>query len=269
MTVTFSARSHTGRSRQNNEDNLFADGTIIPREFVGRPFQLDASCQAPLLLAVCDGMGGEDCGELASEIAVTTLQEHQGSIRAASKKEIGIAVQEYINAADRSIKSYGRRSGTTLALAVINEDGISCFNVGDSRVYVFKDSVLSQVTHDHTQGAELALSGRISPEQARCSTNGNKLTRCLGIGNCCSLESYPAIRKGCRILLCSDGLSDMVSDAEIERILSGSEHISQAAEALLQAALSHGGMDNITLIAAEFYPNTFIEGIIKKITKRG
>lgn len=267
MNMMFSVRSHKGNMRGNNEDNLFAAGITLPPEFCDRPFSIDASVTAPVILAVCDGIGGEELGELASRIAVIKLSELQRTIGYASPKEINGAVQAYIEAANYEISSYGVRSGTTIALAAVTEKGVHCFNVGDSRIYCLQSGMFTQVTNDHTQGAEIARSGIISMEQARQSKSGNKLTRCIGFGNCFNMDSYPAIKGKCRLLLCSDGLTDMVSDLEIKNILVAAEKPSDAAEQLLELALSHGGKDNVTIITVDIPRVSFWESIIKKFRR--
>ncbi len=267
MNVIFSVRSHKGNTRGNNEDNLFAAGIMLLPEFCDRPFSVDASVPAPVVLAVCDGMGGEKRGELASRIAVIKLTELQKTIIDTSPKEMNRVVQAYIEAANYEISAYGVRSGTTIALAVITEKGVYCFNVGDTRIYCLQSGMFTQVTNDHTQGAEIARSGIIPMEQARQSKSGNKLTRCIGFGNCYNMDSYPAIKGKCRLLLCSDGLTDMVSDLEIKKILSDTDGTSDAAEQLLQLALNNGGKDNVTVIAADISHNSFSDRIIKNFRR--
>lgn len=259
MKVMFSVRSHKGCKRRGNEDNLFAGGMILTPEFYNRAFSLDAIADLPMILAVCDGMGGEERGELASGIAVKKLAELQDAIKNAPPKDMRKAVQEYIESANNEIGSFGIRSGTTIALAVITEKGVHCFNVGDTRIYSLRSDSFSQVTNDHTQGAELARSGIIPMDSARRSKNGNKLTRCIGFGNRFAVDSYPVIKGKCRLLICSDGLTDTVPDYEIMRILSAVKDISEASEQLLQLALNNGGKDNITVIAADVPGNSFSE----------
>lgn len=267
MNVIFSVRSHKGNVRSNNEDNLYAAGIMLPSEFCDRPFSADASVSAPIILAVCDGMGGEERGELASRIAVKNLTELQRTIGNIMPKEMDKVVQAYIEMANYEISTYGVRSGTTIALSVINDKGVYCFNVGDTRIYCLQSDMFTQVTNDHTQGAEIARSGIISMEQARQSKSGNKLTRCIGFGNCYNIDSYPAIKGKCRLLLCSDGLTDMVSDLEIKNILVAAEKPSDAAEQLLKLALSHGGKDNVTIITADIPRISSWEPIIKKFRR--
>ncbi len=254
MKVMYSVRSHKGNVREKNEDNFLADGITLSAEYANKPFSIDASAFSPIVLAVCDGMGGEESGEFASSTAVKQLSE----AKLQSQKELNSAVRNCIEAANDEICSSDKRSGTTLALAVISEKGTSCFNVGDSRIYLLKKGSFRRVTNDHTKGAEKVKNGVIPAEKERQSEDGNKLTRCIGIGNYRSAENYPVIRGKFRLLICSDGLTDMVTDAEIKNIASENAKIADVAEKLLQAALNKGGEDNITIIAADISHNRFL-----------
>ena len=259
MKVIYSVRSHKGNIREKNEDNFFADGITLLAECENKPFSIDASASSPIVLAVCDGMGGEESGEFASSTAVKKLSE----AKLQSQKDLNSAVRNCIEAANDEISSSGKRSGTTLALAVISEKGAHCFNVGDSRIYLLKKGSFSRITNDHTEGAEKVKSGVISEEKERQSKGGNKLTRCIGIGNYRSAENYPVITGKYRLLICSDGLTDMVSDAEIKKIAMENPKIADVAEKLLQTALNNGGEDNITIIAADISHSRF-SGVLKR-----
>lgn len=259
MNVMYSVRSHKGNVRKKNEDNFFADGITLLPEYVNKPFSIDASAFSTIVLAVCDGMGGEECGEFASSTAVKKLSE----AKLQSQKELHSAVRNCIEAANDEINSSGKRSGTTLALAVISEKGTHCFNVGDSRIYLLKKGNFTQVTSDHTKGAERVKNGVILSENERQNEGGNKLTRCIGIGNYRSAENYPVISGNYRLLICSDGLTDMVTDAEIKKIISENAKIADVAEKLLQAALNNGGEDNITVITADISHSRFL-GVLQR-----
>jgi protein phosphatase len=121
--------------------------------------------------------------------------------------------------------------------------------MGDSRIYCLTQSSFKQITNDHTL------------------TDGRKLTRCIGIGNVINAESYPAISGKCRILICSDGLTDMVGDSEIENVMKVSERTADAANTFLGLALKNGGRDNITLIVADInaHRTPLFRGILNKL----
>lgn len=259
MKVMYSVRSHKGNVREKNEDNFFADGVTLLAEYTNKPYSIDASTSSPIVLAVCDGMGGEESGEFASSITVKKLSEAKLQLQ----KELNSAVRDYIEAANDEISYSGKRSGTTLALAVISEKGTYCFNVGDSRIYLFKKKNFTRVTNDHTKGAEKVKNGTISEEKERKDQGGNQLTRCIGIGNYRSAENYPVIGGKYRLLICSDGLTDMVTDDEIKKITSENVKIADVAEKLLQAALNNGGEDNITIIVADVSHRRFL-GVLQR-----
>lgn len=251
MKVIYSVRSHKGNIREKNEDNFFANGITLLAEYENMAFSIDACAFSPLVLAVCDGMGGEESGEFASLTAVKKLSEAELQ----TKKDINSAVRNYVEEASKEISFSGKRSGTTLALAVVSDKGTHCFNIGDSRIYLIKRG-LQQVTNDHTQGAEKVKNGLLPADQAR-RNGGNKLTRCIGIGNYHSVENYPVITGKYRLLICSDGLTDMVTDFEIKKIVSKNMSVSDAADNLLKSALNNGGKDNITIIVADISHSRF------------
>jgi protein phosphatase len=281
MRVAYSARSHVGRVRQKNEDNLFADGVTLGAETRDRPFAVDGSSLAPVILAVCDGMGGEENGEIASLTAVRLLAQSGERFlagarpRPRSRAPLGEAVQAFADAAKDAIRSAagnsGKRAGTTLALAIVAESGVHCFSVGDSRIYCLKAGFFEQVTNDHTQAAENARSMAQATDQARRERGGRRLTRCIGIGEARAVEGYPPIREKCRLLVCSDGLTDMVPQSDIEKILARSERAADAADSLLGSALERGGEDNVTIIVADVAAPkaAFFRGIAGRLKKLG
>ncbi len=249
--IKISVRSSKGNVREDNEDNFCAGGMTLPSDLRGRDFSLDFMLPDTTALAVCDGIGGEAMGKDASRIAVKRLLDMQDYLVNSRAENLAAAVRAYISNADSGISALAKRAGTTLALAVIQKGHIYCFNVGDSRIYCLNHGKLTRITHDHTAAAREAAKHNSDSDQARKSAGGNKLTRCIGIGNSNQAEEYPPIKRKCRLLLCSDGLTDMVSDAEIEIILSD-DKISAAADKLIAEALRNGGKDNVTLIAADF-----------------
>lgn len=268
MTITFSVRSYRGNIRKTNEDNFYANGTILAADSRDRLLSLDAVAYAPVILAVCDGMGGEESGEEASEIAVKKLLEMDDIIKDVSSEKLGAVIREYIDTVDFEISLHGKRMGTTLALAVITHSGVRCFNVGDTRIYYLKSGRLLPVTNDHTFGAELTKKNEMSSAQARNHRNGKKLTRCIGIGDNRIAEEYHVIRGKCRLLICSDGLTDMVDSEEIKKTLTEAANTSDASERLLRSALRHGGKDNITVVAADIPPRSLTD-VISKFKETG
>lgn len=267
MKVLFSGCSHKGNIRENNEDNLYANGLTLSPKYCNRPYSVDAYTNAPAVFAVFDGVGGMENGEMASHIAATRLAEYREIIRDSRCNDLSAVVQQYINVVHNEINSTGRRAGTTLALAIVTNTGIHCYNIGDSRIYCLKGSSFSRVTNDHTKGAEFAHKQNISMEQARCCPDGNKLTRCVGCGNNYLADAYPVISGKCRLLICSDGLSDMVSDKEIGAILRSNKLVSDCADKLMNEAIKNGGKDNITFVIADIFPYSIKDHFIDIMKK--
>jgi protein phosphatase len=259
--LKFSARSHTGLVRRNNEDNLYCDGTILTPRTREAPFSLRGEVDVPCIFAVCDGMGGEEDGEFASLTAVTTLAEHAKKIESAgSADEIHGAVQEFVTDANKRVCDAMRersvRMGTTLALVVVTDDAIYPYNLGDSRIYAMQGGKFSRVSEDHTLAAQKVKIGVITEEEASTDHDRNRLTRHLGIFEdemtVAAATSDPLmLDRGCRVLLCSDGLTDMVANVRIEEIVRASPTPEIAVDCLMAEALEHGGRDNVTCIVVD------------------
>lgn len=250
MKIVFSSRTHTGLRRSDNQDNLYADGVSLPENMKNRPFAFDAARNAPVVLAICDGVGGEENGDVASALVVDRLLQSNYTLKATPLNKMGDTVKKIIDSANTDVCNTGKRCGTTIALAIVTEGGTYCFNVGDSRIYCLFGKKLTRITNDHTAGSERAKnSGNDSFYDRR--NGGNKLTRCIGIREHCDVEEYPLIQKKARMLICSDGLTDMVKDKELESILLESRTPEDASNALVKAALNNGGNDNVSVIVAD------------------
>ena len=233
-----SSKTHNGNIRDNNEDNHYC-GTHI--------------------FAICDGMGGQEAGEFASFSAVNLLPEIDAALPTIPAHKIDELVQEYVTRANNLLCTKMReksiRMGTTLALVVITEHGIRPYTIGDSRIYDFSGGALRQISEDHTLTQQKVKMGILTPEQARHDRDRHKLTRYLGIfEDEMIIEAEPlpilTLTEHRRILLCSDGLTDMVEDSRIEEIIKTAP-ITDAAGTLVDEALANGGKDNITCIVIE------------------
>tara|TARA_Y100000768_G_scaffold214382_1_gene161559 strand:+ start:97 stop:996 length:900 start_codon:yes stop_codon:yes gene_type:complete len=208
------------------------------------------------LMAVADGMGGHNGGEVAAEIAVTTLTT---SSRLQSINEFAFLVQKahhLIQArAQENINLDGM--GTTLcALSEINTQEnslrLGAVNVGDSRIYLFTNNVLHQISIDHSLVQELVDSGKISEIEAKVHPHRNVITRSLGHQPIIEVDAWEIdLIIGDRYLLCSDGLTNEISDTEIAEILTTKSDPQQAADQLIQSALEKEGLDNVTAIVAD------------------
>ena len=228
-----SARTDTGRRRRRNED-----------AFV---------CEPPLF-AIADGMGGAQAGEVASRLAAESLREsEQGEL---SSLEQAV---ELIQEANRRVYAYSsenasaRGMGTTMTVALVDGDRVTIGHVGDSRAYLLRDDELTQLTQDHSLVAELVRSGRLTPEEAETHPRRSVITRALGTDSEVEVDVF-SLRAQDRdlFLLCSDGLTSMVTDSAIERILAGARaDLDDAAKKLIAAANHAGGEDNITVVLFE------------------
>jgi len=193
--------------------------------------------------AVFDGMGGEQQGEVAAYIAAGRFDT---TYRESSKNDIKQFLLEACASMNKAICTHAkeqhiRRSGSTVAILMFGKKDIYICNIGDSRIYQFSDNKLTQISHDHS---ETSITGRKPP-----------LTQSLGVPET-EFVIAPYVAKGLyesrdKYLICSDGLTDMVSEDEIGKIITENSGIIKSSEALLQKALEAGGHDNITLILCE------------------
>ena len=223
-------RTDTGRQRHANEDALYAD--------------------APLF-AVADGMGGAQAGEVASKIAADAFGDSddrgeapEGYLRRVVRK----ANDRIHELAERDASRSGM--GTTLTAALLGEDEVSLAHVGDSRAYVFRDRDLKRLTSDHSLVEELRRQGRLTEAQAEEHPQRSIITRALGPEPDVEVDTmtFPA-RPGDVFLLCSDGLTTMVPEARIARILERARDLDSAVARLIREANEGGGRDNITVVA--------------------
>lgn len=228
-------RTHTGKIRENNEDSLL----LI----------------SPYLFAIADGMGGYNAGEVASNLALEKLKAGAEQLRGQTGGELEDSLRRTMQEINRVVYEKAKQDrncegmGTTLTGICFPGNGTGyVFNVGDSRLYLQRGEKLRQITRDHSLVEEMVERGEITPEEAFDHPKKNMLTRGIGIDTTVEGDVFPIdILYGDLFLLCSDGLSDMLRDTEIEMILRQKDP-EEAADALLQGALDRGGKDNISLI---------------------
>lgn len=258
--LTVSAVSHNGAVRENNEDNYSINGSY--REIDDLVVSYDEDLKADgLLLEVCDGMGGEAMGEVASEIAVKHTSELLQALRQSSEQELINHVNAYAEKANGEIsRTIGntetRRGGSTFVLVFFKDDVVYPYSLGDSRLYAFNGTKLVQISEDHTLGMRKYKSNICTFEEAMTGPDSHKLTLFLGVDiddAGLSVQAYRPFKmeKGWKLLLCSDGLYDMVPAVEIAELLQSTP--AAASKALLERAIVHGGIDNITCIVAEMH----------------
>ena len=222
-------RSDVGRQRNINEDDLV----------VRAPF-----------FAVADGMGGARAGEVASAMAAAAFEGEADSGEPAEAQLARILREANRRIYELAIKDESHRGmGTTLTAAKVHGDEISLAHVGDSRAYVLRRGQLEQLTSDHSLVAELERSGQLSPEAAENHPQRSIITRALGPEPDVDVDTYTVAGKdGDVFLLCSDGLTSMISDEEVTSILRSADSLDDTAEALVRAANQSGGKDNITVV---------------------
>jgi PPM family protein phosphatase len=227
--VEQAGRTDVGRQRTANEDSLVV---------------------SPPLFAVADGMGGAKAGEVASAVAVEAVEAWRESDEPAEAQLAEIVRDANRRIYDLAVADESRRGmGTTLTLAKVHDDEVSLAHVGDSRAYRLRDGELAQLTRDHSLVAELERSGQITPEAAEHHPQRSIITRALGPEPDVEVDTYTlAGRDGDVFLICSDGLTSMISDEEVTSILRSSGSLDEAADALVRAANQSGGKDNITVI---------------------
>jgi protein phosphatase len=227
----YAVASDTGHRRRRNEDNYVV---------------------APPLFAVADGMGGAQAGEIASQLAASAL-EAGDSDGLEGAKRIDALIQE----ANRRI--FDRAStdptasgmGTTMTVALVEGMTVAIGHVGDSRAYLVRGEQMEQLTEDHSLVNELMKSGRLSEEEAQVHPQRSVITRAVGTDPDVDVDGFTIeAEEGDVILICSDGLSDMVSDEEILELLHANrDDLENAVKALVAAANRGGGEDNITAVA--------------------
>jgi PPM family protein phosphatase len=224
-------KTDTGRQRHANEDSYYA--------------------RAPMF-AVADGMGGAQAGEVASRIAAGAFEHGRVSDDASAEGQL----EEIAQKANREIHKLAQEDssragmGTTLTAALLRDDEVALGHVGDSRAYVLRNGKLKRLTKDHSLVEELRRQGRLTEEQAEEHPQRSIITRALGPEPSVNVDTmtFPA-REGDVFLLCSDGLTTMVSDEEIREILVRSKTLRGAVNRLVDAANRGGGRDNITAVA--------------------
>ncbi|HUO46306.1 MAG TPA: PP2C family serine/threonine-protein phosphatase [Acidimicrobiia bacterium] len=235
MNYLWAAATHTGRIRNNNEDAFAPEAS-------GRG-------PGPVVLMVADGMGGAVGGEVASRLAVETAVGTDGT------------PADRVVAANRRVvkEAFGdphlAGMGTTMTLVQLDPGGHAHFaHVGDSRAYLLSDSQFQMLTVDHTVVAEHVAAGRLSQEDALTHPQRSMLTRVLGINPELEVDEIDVdLQPGDRILMCSDGLTNMVPDDRIASIM-GSLTPEEAVWTLIEEANRAGGHDNITVVVVDVVP---------------
>ncbi|HCE74661.1 MAG TPA: Stp1/IreP family PP2C-type Ser/Thr phosphatase [Lachnospiraceae bacterium] len=233
-------QTDVGLKRNSNQDFVYASDQKVGR--------------LPSLLIVADGMGGHAAGDLASRVCVETAVS---SIEGSGQTETIPILAEAVQKANRAVLKKAAEKpeyagmGTTIVAAVIDGNTLYVANVGDSRLYLIDDDRIDQITLDHSLVAEMVRSGRISPEQMKNHPEKNIITRAVGGEENVEVDFFDVgLHKGDVVLLCSDGLTNMVEDEQIFRIVRREKTLRDAGQKLISAANSAGGRDNISVVLA-------------------
>ena len=229
--TSFGSRTDIGCLRDHNEDSLVV---------------------TPPLFAVADGMGGHAAGEVASEIAVRVLSEL--APEHPDVEALGRAIEEANRAVIQAAREgRGRQGmGTTMTAAMLEGERLVIAQVGDSRAYLLHQGKLQQLTRDHSLMADMIEAGQLTPEEARSHPNRSVITRALGSDPHTQPDLYEInVETGDRLLICSDGLSGMIFDDQIENTLRRVQDPQRCASQLVNEAIAAGGHDNVTVIVAD------------------
>ena len=237
MVKTFSV-TNIGRKRKLNQDYLYTSERPIGR--------------LPNLFIVADGMGGHNAGDYASKLAVTTMVEKiADSLEGSPEKILG----EAIEAANARVRESAESApelegmGTTVVAATCDSESLCVANVGDSRLYVISGHEIVQVTRDHSWVEEMIRRGGLGREEAKNHPDRNIITRAVGAESTVKTDFFHvALKEGDLVLMCTDGLTNMLEDEEIRMILNGARDIVEKAEELVRRANDNGGKDNISVI---------------------
>ncbi len=237
------ALTNQGLERSRNEDSCFA-----------------ASNGENALLVVADGMGGHKAGNVASELVIKEAEKawlKLGECNNEAGADIRKIIEEYIHEANRLIIEEAdtnpsqKGMGTTVTAALLCGQHLTIGHVGDSRAYLIKDDIIILITRDHSLPEQLMESGQITKEEARCHPQRHILTRALGISAKLTVDIFEEqVEEGATVLLCTDGLTNMVQDEEILTIVNQYSEPHKIAEELIERANKCGGFDNITVVIA-------------------
>ena len=238
---TFS-KTDIGMVREVNQDYVFVSDLPVGK--------------LPNLFVVADGMGGHKAGEFASRFTVEVVKE---ALAESSEETPEAMIIQAITSANRKLLETAKQDsrmegmGTTLVVATVIERTLYLANVGDSRLYLLNDEI-KQVTKDHSLVQEMVRLGGIKQEEAKNHPDKNIITRAIGAKEDVEVDFYEyRLKQGDMILMCTDGLSNMVEDGEMLHIVKGSRDVVEAVEGLIERANQNGGKDNIGIVIVDVF----------------
>ncbi|WP_175444977.1 protein phosphatase 2C domain-containing protein [Ruminococcus sp. YE78] len=246
----------TGAVRDHNEDSFYIGGRIKHKFGESEVGEYCEPCSETYVYGVFDGLGGEDYGEVASAIAAELLERFNARLKAASADMLDSIMTEYADRANAAIldmlAEHNSDCGGSTFTAIIVKDGVAYpYYIGDSRIYLYRDGALTLISHDQTLAQRLVDGGYMTEEEADGSYESHVLVSFLGedsdrkgleVQRCEPVK----LEQGTVLMMCSDGLSDMCSSADIAEVIS--EHDSRTARRLADRAVEKGGYDNVTVV---------------------
>lgn len=248
-------KSGKGLVRTNNEDAFYFNGKYPKLNEMDQETILFGEFRdQTALFAICDGMGGYENGEIASNIAVSRMIELHQTL---ASKEFSPSVADWVDKTNNIMIQNARDGGCTLALLYYDSGKIYIAHIGDSRVYRFHNDYLTRITKDHSKLQVLLDAGMLSEEDAKTYPQRHVITRALGMNEEENGKCIPAIQQpisaenGDRYIICSDGVTDMLTDKQISGLLSHNADPEKCAETIFQAAMNAGGKDNTSVIVIE------------------
>ena len=258
VTLEIAAVTDIGQKRTSNQDNFFVNGCYIDHyNAVAERFDAVDSLNVHVL-AVCDGMGGQADGDVAAMIGVSTISDYSDSLRQSEdSRNASRTARRMLREANGRIlercKESGKKMGSTVSMLVVANQYVYACNLGDSEIYHKTQYGIERLSKPQTFAQELVDMGAISEDQASRSYIRNQLSQYLGMENVRGLkpnENYTTIRNGDMLLICSDGVSDVLPNHSIYAMLSSGRPVRDIADALIEKALRKGSGDNLTVVIA-------------------
>ena len=243
----------TGSVRKNNEDAYYFNGQFAPLSKMDKGAFLTTDVNAAgTLWAICDGMGGQSNGEKASYTAISGMQELQDHLHG---RDFETVIQNWVHQANRAVNEQAEGGGSTLVMLYCTDQYIQSAHIGDSRIYRYHNRELIKITKDHSKVEMLLDTNMITPEEARTHPQKNVITRYLGMDSeyiCeASIGKKIPLCNGDRFLLCSDGITDMLTDETIAAFLSENNDVTTCLKKIRDSVFQAGAKDNFTVILLE------------------
>jgi len=257
LVISAAACSNKGCRRTNNEDNFCLNGQYMQREEMDQGGLYQCRAEGKAIFAVCDGMGGEDAGEEASLLSVQLCSRYlKDGAMSSDRKALNAFFLDGCVSVMKQAQRNNNRSGSTVSMIIADESGLHAANMGDSRIYRLCGKGFVQISEDHTEMQRLLKKGAITKEEIKTHPKRHMIRQYWGMPlSVAPFSPYFAPRipyvNGDRYLICSDGLTDMLEDTQIEALMKQEKPVEQICQELVDEALRHGGKDNVTVLVLE------------------